>query len=71
MDRETQRDLSLLIDKMATEMAEGVELHKSGGTLPLVNGAEPPPAWLPFTLIGAGIIIVLGFALYSRRRDQW
>ena len=75
MDRETQRDLSLLIDRMATEMAEGyqegVELRESGGTLPLINGAEPPPAWLPFTLIGAGLVIVLGFVLYSRRRDQW
>lgn len=47
------------------------EVVEDTGGLMLINGVEPPPAWLPFTLIGAGLVIVLGFVLYSRRRDQW
>ena len=67
MDRQTQRNLSLLIDQMVEEEVEAEE-----GLMPtFANGSKAPPMWLPFVLIGVGIIIVLGFALFSKRRDQW
>ena len=67
MDRQTQRKLSLLIDQMVEE-----EVEAEDGLLPtLADGSKPPPMWLPFGLIGVGVIIMLGFALFSRRREQW
>ena len=43
----------------------------STGGFTLVEGAKAPPAWLPFVLIGAAVFIVLGFVLFSRRKEQW
>ena len=50
---------------------DGIYPDDSDTTLTLINGAEPPPMWLPFALIGAAVVIVLGFALFSRRKEQW
>ena len=67
MNRETQRNLALLIDRMAEEEMPDDE---EGPMFKLADGAKPPPAWLPFALGGIGLAIVLGFALRSRRRDE-
>ncbi len=46
------------------------EAVETGG-FTLVEGAKAPPAWLPFVLIGALVVIILGFALFSRKKEQW
>lgn len=69
MSRETQRNLALLIDQMAEEQVE--EQSGEAPMLRLAEGATPPPAWLPFALGGIGLVIVLGFALRSRKQDEW
>ena len=48
-----------------------VENDDSDLALSLIDGAQPPPMWLPFALIGAAILIALGFALFSRKKEQW
>ena len=48
-----------------------VEEGDSDTAIALINGAQPPPIWLPFALVGAAIVTVLGFAIFSRRKDQW
>ena len=70
MDRETQRNMALLIDQMVEREVEA-EGDDGGPTPTLANGTELPPMWLPFALVGAGLLIVLGFVIFSRRRDQW
>ena len=52
-------------ENMAAE--EAVE----AGGFTLVEGATAPPVWLPFVLIGVAVFIVLGFVLFSRRKEQW
>ena len=69
MSRETQRNLALLIDQMVEAQVE--DEAADGPMLTLAEGATPPPAWLPFVLGGIGLVIVLGFALRSRSRDEW
>ena len=69
MSRETQRNLALLIDQMVEEEVE--EQGDEAPMLRLAEGATPPPVWLPWALGGIGLTIVLGFALRSRRRDEW
>lgn len=69
MSRETQRNLALLIDQMVEAQVEDEAVD--GPMLTLAEGATPPPAWLPFALGGIGLVIVLGFALRSRSRDEW
>ena len=53
------------------ENMEAVEEAVTVGGFTLVEGAKAPPAWLPFVLIGAAVFIVLGFVLFSRRKEQW
>lgn len=50
-------------------LAADEELAEGGFTL--VDGATPPPAWLPFVLGGVGLVIVIGFALFGRSKDPW
>jgi len=65
-ERRAIRDFYAMVD------AEEEEVEAADTKPKLLDGANPPPpAWLPFTLIGVGLVIVLGFALYSRRREQW
>ena len=52
-------------ENMASE--EAVE----AGGFTLVEGAKAPPAWLPYVLVGAAVVIILGFALFSRKKEQW
>lgn len=70
MDRETRRNLSLLIDQMVEEEV-AAEDDDSDSMFVLADGAKAPPVWLPFALIGTAAIIILGFALRSKRKDQW
>tara|TARA_Y100001963_G_scaffold150929_1_gene232890 strand:+ start:293 stop:670 length:378 start_codon:yes stop_codon:yes gene_type:complete len=51
--------------------ADSAPAEEEDGMFTLRDGAKPPPAWLPFALAGIGLAIVLGFALRSRRQDQW
>ena len=70
MSRETQRNLALLIDQMVQEEVEDAN-DDSDSLLTLAEGAKAPPTWLPLALIGTAAVIVLGFALRSRRREEW
>ena len=68
----TTEERRAIRDFYATVDAEEEEVEAADTKTKLLDGANPPPpAWLPFTLIGVGLVIVLGFALYSRRREQW
>ena len=69
MSRETQRNLSLLIDQMVEQQIEAEA--DDAPMLTLAEGATPPPVWLPWALGGIGLTIVLGFALRSRGREEW
>ena len=51
--------------------ADAEQGPQEDGMFTLAEGATAPPAWLPFALAGIGLVIVLGFALRSRRQDQW
>ena len=51
--------------------ADAAPEKEEDGMFKLADGAKPPPSWLPFALAGIGLVIVLGFALRSRRQDQW
>ena len=71
MSRETQRNLSLLIDQMVEEQVASEDTPDQTLGMNLREGAVAPPAWLPYALGGALIVIILGFTLFSRKRDQW
>ena len=61
MDRETQRNLSLLIDQM---VEDEVEEEPSG--LMAQNGGPSPPPWLPYAFGGAILLFLMFMGLKSR-----
>ena len=69
---------SFKADPMSREEREAIreenmaaeEAVKPGG-FTLVEGATAPPAWLPYVLVGIAVVIILGFALFARRKEQW
>lgn len=66
LNREERR--AIRESNLAKDLSENDD---SDAAITLINGSQPPPMWLPFALVGAAIIIVLGFALFSRRKEQW
>ncbi len=62
-ERRAIRDFYAQVDAAPKEEEDGM--------FKLADGAKAPPSWLPFALAGIGLAIVLGFALRSRRQDQW
>ena len=70
MSRETQRNLALLIDQMVDQEVTEIESESVLG-MALVEGAKPPPSWLPMALGGIVIAGMLAFFLTSRRQDKW
>ncbi len=65
----TTEERRAIRDFYASVDAEPAE--EEAGMFKLADGATAPPSWLPFALAGIGLVIVLGFALRSRRQDQW
>ena len=66
ISRETQRNLSLLIDQL---VEEEVEASDPPGMV-LRDGAAPP-AWLPGALAGSLLVVLLIGWIYSRRQSRW
>ena len=62
-ERRAIRDFYAQVDAEPEEPEDGM--------FKLAEGAKPPPAWLPFALAGIGALIILGFAMRSRRQEQW
>ena len=67
MSRETQRNMALLIDKMAVEEAVVVPEDTS---LTLREGAPTPPWWLPY-VFGGGVLLFLAFMGLKSRSNGW
>ena len=67
MDRETRRNLSLLIDQMVED-----ELEADGASTGLIlkDGVPPPPPWLPYAFGGA-ILLFLAFMGIKSRGNGW
>ena len=71
MDRETQRNLSLLIDKMVDEEIEAeADSPVREFALPTMKGRKPPSAvlWGLAAFLVAIVAVVVG---KSRRKDPW
>lgn len=67
MSRETQRNMALLIDKMAIEKAViAPEDTGLAANLTLKEGAPAPPWWLPYAFGGAILLFLIVMGLKSR-----
>lgn len=71
MSRETQRNLSLLIDQMVDQEIEENTPTSNALGIKLQEGAVPPPAWLPYALGGVLLAGILALLLFSKRQDKW
>ena len=71
MSRETQRNLSLLIDQMVEEeIGEVADSDSTPSGMTLREGAPTPPWWLPYGF-GGGILLFLIFMGLKSRSNGW
>lgn len=68
MDRETQRNLALLIDQLVEKETAEAE---PDSILTLAEGAQAPPIWLVVALGGVIITVVIVLAVRSGKDDEW
>ena len=67
MSRETQRNMALLIHKMAEEEIEAVDDSDSlAPAMTLREGAPTPPWWLPYGFGGAILLFLIFMGIKSR-----
>ena len=74
MDRETQRNLSLALDRLVGEDVEDkvkVAAAITGVGLNLREGVELPPAWVGFAVLAAIIALIGAVVAKNRRRNRW
>jgi hypothetical protein len=74
MSRETQRNLSLALDRL---VGEDVEDKEKAGAVPagvglnLREGVELPPAWVGFAVLAAIAALIGTIVAKNRRRSRW
>ena len=69
ISRETQRNLSLLIDQM---VEDEIKAEGSAWGVTTVDGEDPQvPSWLPLVLGGVVLVVLIAGVLFTRKQSSW